>query len=60
MMEFETITLAPIDLNLVEPSLLSAEERDWLNAYHARVRETLVPLVDADTSAWLERATRTI
>ncbi|HEY5347316.1 MAG TPA: aminopeptidase P family protein, partial [Rhizomicrobium sp.] len=43
MMEFETITLAPIDLNLVEPSLLSAEERAWLNAYHARVRETLTP-----------------
>ena len=41
MMEFETITLAPIDLNLVEPSLLTEGERAWLNAYHARVRETI-------------------
>ena len=49
VMEFETITLAPIDLNLVEPSLLTAEESDWLNAYHARVREMLSPLVDAET-----------
>jgi len=60
MMEFETITLAPIDLGLVEPKLLSADERAWLNAYHARVRDTLLPLVDADTKPWLEQATRQI
>ncbi len=39
MMSFETITLAPIDLNLVEPSLLTIEEKGWLNLYHARVRD---------------------
>jgi Xaa-Pro aminopeptidase len=60
MMEFETITLAPIDLGLVEPSLLSDDERAWLNAYHARVRETISPQVDAETKAWLEHATRPI
>jgi Xaa-Pro aminopeptidase len=60
MMEFETITLAPIDLNLVEASLLTAEERAWLNAYHARVREKLAPLVDDETAAWLEAATRAV
>ncbi|MBU6299127.1 MAG: aminopeptidase P family protein [Alphaproteobacteria bacterium] len=60
MMEFETITLAPIDLGLVEVSLLTAEERDWLNAYHARVRETLSRLVDDETRVWLEKATRAI
>jgi Xaa-Pro aminopeptidase len=60
MMEFETITLAPIDLGLVEPKLLSADERAWLNAYHARVRDTLLPLVDQDTKPWLEQATRAI
>ena len=43
MMGFETITLAPIDLELVEPALLTEDERDWLNTYHARVRETLSP-----------------
>jgi Xaa-Pro aminopeptidase len=60
MMEFETITLAPIDLGLVEPKLLSADERAWLNAYHARVRDTLLPLVGAETKPWLEQATRAI
>ncbi|MBS0470691.1 MAG: aminopeptidase P family protein [Proteobacteria bacterium] len=59
-MEFETITLAPIDLGLVEPSLLTDDERAWLNAYHVRVRETLLPLVDAETRPWLEQATRAI
>jgi Xaa-Pro aminopeptidase len=60
MMGFETITLAPIDLNLVEPSLLTVEEKGWLNLYHTRVRETISPLVDEDTRAWLDRATRAI
>jgi Xaa-Pro aminopeptidase len=60
MMAFETITLAPIDLALVEVSLLTEDERAWLNAYHARVRETLSRLVDDETRAWLEQATRGI
>jgi Xaa-Pro aminopeptidase len=60
MMSFETITLAPIDLNLVEPALLTGEERAWLNAYHARVQETIGPLVDDETRAWLKHATRAI
>jgi len=60
MMRFETITLAPIDLELVEPTLLTESERGWLNAYHARVRETLSPVVDGETQAWLAHATRAI
>ena len=60
MMGFETITLAPIDLNLVEPGLLTDSERIWLNAYHARVLEALRPLADEETRAWLEKATRAI
>jgi Xaa-Pro aminopeptidase len=60
MMRFETITLAPIEVDLVEPKLLTAEERDWLNAYHARVREALTPLVDGETKAWLAKATRAV
>jgi Xaa-Pro aminopeptidase len=60
MMRFETITLAPIDLELVEPLLLTSDERNWLNAYHARVRETLAPVVDSETRAWLVNATRAI
>jgi Xaa-Pro aminopeptidase len=59
-MEFETITLAPIDVDLVEPGLMTAAERDWLNAYHARVRNVIAPLVDEETRKWLEKATRAI
>jgi len=59
-MEFETITLAPIDIDLIEPGLMTSDERDWLNAYHARVRETLSPLVDDETRAWLATATQAI
>ncbi|MCE9650845.1 MAG: aminopeptidase P family protein [Parvibaculum sp.] len=60
MLGFETLTLAPIDLNCVEKSLLTVEEIEWLNAYHARVREALTPNLDAETATWLKDATRTI
>jgi Xaa-Pro aminopeptidase len=55
---FETLTLVPIDQRLIEPALLSADEIAWLNAYHARVRESLMPLCDSATAAWLADATR--
>ena len=58
MLGFETLTFAPIDLSLVEPKLMDAEEIAWLNDYHARVRKTLSPRVDASTRAWLAQATR--
>ncbi|MBX9777794.1 MAG: aminopeptidase P family protein [Xanthobacteraceae bacterium] len=55
---FETLTLAPIDLRLVQRDLLTVGETAWLNAYHARVRATLAPLVDAQTRSWLDAATK--
>jgi Xaa-Pro aminopeptidase len=55
---FETLTLAPIDRRLVMAEMLSAEETDWLNRYHARVLATLSPLLDPTTMAWLTAATR--
>jgi Xaa-Pro aminopeptidase len=58
MLGFETITLAPIDRASIEPALLDARERQWLDAYHARVREELAPLVDAATARWLAAATQ--
>ena len=58
MLGFETLTRAPIDRALVEPGMLTPAETAWLDAYHAEVRETLTPLVDADTAQWLARATR--
>lgn len=60
MMEFETITLAPINLDLVKVELLTAEEREWLNQYHARVRQTLTPLISTNIKEWFENATRQV
>ncbi|MFM8700079.1 MAG: aminopeptidase P family protein [Hyphomicrobiales bacterium] len=60
MYGFETLSFAPIDLNLVEPALLASEERAWLNAYHAKTRAIVGPLVDAETMKWLEKATREV
>ena len=57
---FETLTLAPIDRRLIERTLLDAGEIAWLDAYHARVEDTLTPLVDAATKAWLRAATRPV
>jgi Xaa-Pro aminopeptidase len=54
---FETLTLAPIDMRLIEPGMLTAEEMLWLDAYHSRVREHIAPLVDLSTRAWLLAAT---
>jgi Xaa-Pro aminopeptidase len=55
---FETLTLAPIDIALVEPALLTPAEFAWLDAYHARVRAAISPRVDRETAAWLADATR--
>jgi Xaa-Pro aminopeptidase len=60
MFAFETLTLAPIDLNLVEPALMTAEEIAWLDAYHARVRDALGERMDKKTGAWLETVTRAV
>lgn len=57
---FETLTLAPIDTRLIKVDLLTAEERDWLNAYHARVLAEIGPDVDGEVKAWLEQATQPI
>ena len=60
MLCFETITLAPIDRNLVARDLLDRDEVTWFDGYHARVRAAIGPLVDAETAAWLEQATAPI
>jgi Xaa-Pro aminopeptidase len=58
--EFETLTLAPIDLRLVDPALLTEDEINWLNEYHARVRRELAPHLEMAEREWLELATRPI
>jgi Xaa-Pro aminopeptidase len=60
MLGFETLTHAPIDLEAVEPALLTEDERAWLNAYHAEVRAIVRPQLAPDAAAWLDRATRAI
>ena len=52
-LEFETVTLCPIDTRCVVRERLSADEIAWLDAYHARVRECLLPLVDGAARDWL-------
>ena len=59
-LKFETLTQVPFDRSLIDQTLLTSSERDWLNAYHARVKDLLQSLVDQDTTQWLEKATATI
>lgn len=55
---FETLTLCPIDVRLIDPSALTDSELEWVNSYHAWVREELSPLLEADDRHWLEQRTR--
>jgi Xaa-Pro aminopeptidase len=59
-LEFETLTLCPIDSRCLDRALLRADEIDWLNRYHATVRERLSPLVDGVAKTWLETRTAAI
>lgn len=56
MLDFETLTLAPIDRRLIDPDALTAAERAWLDAYHARVLTEIGPLVTPPTRDWLTQA----
>ncbi|ANI33736.1 aminopeptidase P family protein [Pseudomonas plecoglossicida] len=56
-LQFETLTLCPIDTRCLLPGLLAKEEVEWLNGYHASVRERLAPLLQGDALAWLELRT---
>ncbi|HFL2190005.1 TPA: aminopeptidase P family protein [Pseudomonas putida] len=53
-LRFETLTLCPIDTRCLLPKLLAKEEVEWLNGYHANVRERLAPLLKGDALAWLQ------
>jgi Xaa-Pro aminopeptidase len=59
-LEFETLTLCPIDTRCIDTPLLRADEIDWLNAYHATVRERLSPLVGPAALDWLVQRTQPI
>ena len=55
---FETLTLCPIDTRCIDRSLLTEEEIAWLNRYHDRVRESLLPLVSEHVRGWLTERTK--
>ncbi len=59
-LEFETLTLCPIDTRCIDRTLLDATEIDWLNHYHATVFERLSPRVSGDALAWLTERTRAL
>ena len=57
MLDFRTLTFVPIDRRLIDAEVLSAGERDWLNAYHAEVRAKIGPRVSDGAREWLLSAT---
>ncbi|BBP71996.1 Xaa-Pro aminopeptidase [Pseudomonas sp. Seg1] len=59
-LKFETLTLCPIDTRCLLPSLLTQEEKQWFNAYHAEVRERLSPLLEGAALEWLNTRTAAI
>ena len=59
-LEFETVTLCPIDTRCIDRSLLRTDEVEWLNTYHGTVRGRLAPMVSGDARAWLMARTEAI
>ncbi len=61
-LRFETLTLAPFDRALIDPTLLTPAARDWLNVYHQLVCKELLPHLagQAPVEDWLRRATAPI
>ncbi len=59
-LQFETLTLCPIDTRCIDKGLMRADEMDWLNTYHATVRQRLAPLVSGEALAWLTKRTEPI
>ncbi len=57
---FETLTLCPIDLKLIDEKLLTTEEIDWLNQYHRNVRKKLSPLLEKEQLDFLKELTSEI
>lgn len=57
-LKFEPLTLFPFDLRLFQTEIMTAEEIQWVNDYHARVREALTPLLTPEEAAWLADKTR--
>lgn len=55
--KFEVMTMFPFDLNLFETSIMTEEEKEWVNNYHRTVRERLTPYLTAEEAEWLAKKT---
>lgn len=59
-LQMESLTLCPIDTKPIDIKMLTPEEMEWLNAYHAEVYEKLAPYLDEEEKKWLKNATKAI
>ncbi|MBU5307778.1 aminopeptidase P family protein [Clostridioides mangenotii] len=59
-MEFEVVTFAPIDLDAVDPTIMTKEEKDYLNWYHGQVFEKVSTHLNSEEREWLKEYTRAI
>jgi Xaa-Pro aminopeptidase len=57
---FETLTMVPLDRKLIKISLLSAEEKEWINRYHQHVFDQISPFIEGKVLGWLAYATQTL
>jgi len=57
MLNWRTLTYVPIDRRLILAEMLTADERDWLNAYHRDVAEKIRPRLGGEAQLWLDAAT---
>ena len=55
---FKTVTLFPFDLTLLDTSIMTDKEIEWINDYHAMVRNRLTPFLSQEEAAWLEKKTQ--
>jgi Xaa-Pro aminopeptidase len=56
MLCWRTLTFVPLDRRLIDAEMLSRDERDWLNTYHAEIREKLSPRLGKAAKTWLDAA----
>ncbi|KHG22947.1 putative Xaa-Pro aminopeptidase P [Gossypium arboreum] len=59
-LSFEHITWAPYQIKLIDLSILTPEEIQWLNRYHLKCREILGPYLDTNEMEWLKKATEPV
>ena len=59
-MYFDAITLIPMDLDAINPNIMTAEDKKLLNDYHKKVYDTISPYLNDEEAEWLKKYTREI